>query len=478
MSKTFCPLPWNSINIRNNGDLRICCNANSYTENRGILRKEDGTPFNASRDDIQQGRNSDVSKDVRLKMLKGEWHSECERCRQEEINGVLSRRQMENNEGWEITAEYAEQNTEQDGTIDTDKHKLEYFDIRYGNFCNLKCRMCGATDSHSWYEDFIHTTGNAKFKDTHQRVELTKNKKGRWETDAYDWFKWSNMYWAKYSEYTKDAKKLYIVGGEPLIIEEHAKSLQMMIDNDASKEMQLEYNTNLTNITPKMYDLWSYFKEVRIGASIDGYGTVFDYQRTPAKWSNVYKNLQKIESTKNINWKCWYAFTITPFNVFHFPEFMRWKIEESGLSLFNPVESYRPLVSYHMCHSPKHYNIKVLPDSVKQKVVAHYDWFRNYVSDSKMYSDNVRNKFIEHLNAVQKFMLSENCGAEESYTEGLSWLEQFKYLTVHLDIRRKQNVLDIVPQFAEIFTDEVVEKYTNIALERERYVDKKYAHHQ
>ena len=42
----------------------------------------------------------------------------------------------------------------------------------------------------------------------------------------------------------------------------------------------------------------------------------------------------------------------------------------------------------------------------------------------------------------------------------------------------EQNVLDIVPQFAEIFTDEVVEKYTNIALERERYVDKKYAHHQ
>ena len=27
---TFCPLPWNSINLRNNGDLRICCNTNSY----------------------------------------------------------------------------------------------------------------------------------------------------------------------------------------------------------------------------------------------------------------------------------------------------------------------------------------------------------------------------------------------------------------------------------------------------------------
>lgn len=28
---TLCPMPWNSINLRNNGDLRICCNTNSYS---------------------------------------------------------------------------------------------------------------------------------------------------------------------------------------------------------------------------------------------------------------------------------------------------------------------------------------------------------------------------------------------------------------------------------------------------------------
>ena len=84
MSCTFCPLPWNSLNLRNNGDLRICCNTNSYTKNRGIMRKEDGTPYNAGKDDWQEARNAELLKEVRVSMMKGEWHAECERCRQEE----------------------------------------------------------------------------------------------------------------------------------------------------------------------------------------------------------------------------------------------------------------------------------------------------------------------------------------------------------------------------------------------------------
>jgi hypothetical protein len=85
---TFCPLPWNSINLRNNGDLRICCNTNSYSPQRGIMRKEDGTIYNAGRDDWNEARNAPILKEVRASMLKGEWHAECERCRQEEVNGI------------------------------------------------------------------------------------------------------------------------------------------------------------------------------------------------------------------------------------------------------------------------------------------------------------------------------------------------------------------------------------------------------
>lgn len=438
---TFCPLPWNSINLRNNGDLRICCNTNSYGPNKGILRKSDGTAYNAGKDDFNDARNAALLKEVRSTMLNGEWHSECERCRQEETNGILSRRQMESAD-WEITAEKAAEITADDGTLDTSKQEIEYFDIRYGNFCNLKCRMCGPTDSHQWYDDFVNLYETTSYKDTHERVQLTKNAKGRWDTDQYNWFKNSNKYWDNFEKYTVDAKKLYIVGGEPLIIEEHVESLERLVANGRASEIQIEYNTNLTNVTNKILDLWKHFKEIRIGASIDGCNAVFDYQRAPAKWDHVYNNLKKIEDRSDINFKCWYAFTITPYNVFHFPEFMKWKLTESGLTKFNPIESHRPIVSYHMCHSPKYYNIKVLPADIKQAVVAHYKPFKEWIETTN-YSRKVKIHFVKHLESVEKFMLSEDYSVQ--------WLPEFIKHTVKLDQLRNQNINDVVPQLGNLF---------------------------
>lgn len=63
------------------------------------MKKEDGTPYNAGRDDFNEARNAIILKDVRKTMMKGEWHPECERCRQEEVNGIRSRREYET-EDW------------------------------------------------------------------------------------------------------------------------------------------------------------------------------------------------------------------------------------------------------------------------------------------------------------------------------------------------------------------------------------------
>ncbi len=448
MNKTFCPLPWNSVNIRNNGDLRICCNANSYTKNRGIIRKEDGTPFNAKKDNLQDARNSELSKEIRSTMLKGEWHSECERCRQEEKNGIKSRRIMESGD-WDLSYEKAWQTTDEDGTIDIEDHPLDYFDIRYGNFCNLKCRMCGPTDSDQWYDDYVKIYKKTEYKDTHEQIKLTKDVKGKWTTDQYDWFKNDNIFWKNFKEYTKDAKKLYIVGGEPLIIEEHIDSLQLLIDNGSAKNIEIEYNSNLTTVSTRILELWKHFKQIRIGASIDGCKNVFEYQRYGTNWERVHKNLNKIQNNNDINFKCWFAFTITPFNVFHFPEFMKWRLEESGLTKFNPLEGVRPIVSFHMCHSPKYYNIKVLPQDIKEKVVEHYTEFKDWI-DKSDYNNYIKKTFTKYLNNVQKFMLSESYTDGQCYT-GRTWIEEFIYLTNNLDKIRNQNVLEVVPQFESLF---------------------------
>ena len=438
---TFCPLAWNSINLRNNGDLRICCNTNSYSPQKGIMRKEDGTPYNAGRDDLNDARNAQILKDVRVSMMKGEWNPECERCRQEEINGIKSRREYES-EDWDLTLEDVKAKTAPDGSISTDDFDLEFFDIRYGNFCNLKCRMCGPTDSHSWYEDHVKLYNKPSYKDTHDIIKLTKNEKGRWATDQYDWFKNSNFYWNNFEKHTGKAKKLYIVGGEPLIIEEHFQSLERLVASGRAKDIQIEYNSNLTNVTDRMLKIWENFKQIRIGVSIDGYGDVFEYQRTPAKWKAVYKNMQKLNDNPNINLKGWFAFTVTPFNVFHLPEFMKWKLNESGLTRFNPITGPRPVITQHMCHAPKYYNIKVLPQMLKDEVCDHYQDYIDWVYSSH-HSEHVKSKFAAILDGVMDFMNSE------SYTE--EHLEKFIQHTIKLDLFRNQDILSVVPQYGGLF---------------------------
>ena len=445
---TFCPLPWNSINLRNNGDLRICCNTNSYTKNRGILRKEDGTtPYNAGKDDWQEARNAELLKEVRVSMMKGEWHPECTRCKKEEESGLRSRREYEN-EDWgkysgDISLEKMIPITEADGTLDTSKQDIEFMDIRYGNFCNLKCRMCGPTDSHMWYADHVKLNdGKTGFNDSGGRVVLEKNKKGKWDTDHFNWFQNNDLYWDNFEKYGPDAKKLYIVGGEPLIIPEHQESLERLVASGNASKIQLEYNSNLTMVPDRLVYLWEQFKQIRIGVSIDGIDDVFNYQRTPAKFDAVYKNMVTLQNNERINLKAWFAYTVTPMNVFHTADFMKWKLTESGLDKFNPITGPRPVITHHMCHSPKHYNIKVLPQYLKDQVAQHYQEHKDWVLTTD-FSDKVKNNFIKVLNGIEKFMMSEDYSTEH--------LDQFVKVTSQLDDIRNQNILDIVPKYKELF---------------------------
>jgi hypothetical protein len=152
-------------------------------------------------------------------------------------------------------------------------------------------------------------------------------------------------------------------------------------------------------------------------------------------------DIQALENEK-LKLKAWFAFTVTPFNVFHFPEFMKWKLIESGLTKFNPINDMRPIVSHHMCHSPKYYNVKVLPPELKQAVVEHYREYIEWINNTD-FSDHVKKDFAKVLNGVIKFMNSEDYSAE--------WLGTFVKTTVKLDEIRNQSIIDIVPQYKELF---------------------------
>ena len=432
----YCPIPWMFQAVRNNGDVRICCQAN-VTKNQGVVRKEDGSSYNAGKDDMDEARNAELMKIVRKNMLEGKWSTECGRCKKEEDAGLRSRRQYE--QEWGFKLEDAIRITEQDGTIKTNDTPLVYYDLRFGNLCNLKCRMCGPTDSHSWYEDWLELHGGEGFQDTHGYVKLKKNSKGRLSTNDYEWHN-SESFWKNIEKNIPNMEHVYMAGGEPLMIERHYDFLQKCVELGRADKMILEYNTNMTNLQPRVLKLWEKFKIVRIGASIDGMGEVIEYQRHPARWKTILKNLQTIDGLgKNV--QAWLACTVTTLNVFHMPDFMKWKIKESGFKKINSGKKL-PILTIHVAHSPSHACIKSLPLEMKQLVREKYDKFKDWLIQENL-DPKIEQAALKIINSIVDFMMSEDTSSKWGW---------FKEYTRQLDKLRNQNIIDVVPEYEPYFT--------------------------
>lgn len=383
-SKTFCILPWINISTRANGDLRVCCHANQGPT-RGIYKKEDGKNYNLHRDNITDAINSPLAKDIRKTMLDGKWHAECVRCVREEKAGMKSRR-INDGERFakHLTWEDAVKHTAEDGTIDLEHIKQTYYDIRLGNFCNLKCRMCSPMDSSAWYDDYNKMYNKEEFWDTHGTVKMFKNNKGKFTATDYDWVM-KDHFWENLQENVAGMQHVYLVGGEPLIIEKHYEFLNYCVEQGHSKNITLEYNTNLTNIQPRALELWKNFKEVQFGISMDGIGDTLEYVRNPLKSSLIEKNLKKLDEvgTESMNFRAWIAFTIGSLNAFHLPEFLKWKIEQD-FSIISPMmkNNPKPYANVHPIHKPHELSTRFLPIDVKDQVRDSWEAFRTEFKDS------------------------------------------------------------------------------------------------
>jgi hypothetical protein len=133
---TLCPIPWNHLEVQQNGDLRVCCMC--IYEPFGKLEK-DGQMANIKDTTLDEARNLPMIKELRKSMVNGEKHSMCKQCWDHEAVGLPSKRKsmlkIYGDEGWTLS--------DPDGTINTKEFPLTYLDIRFGNLCNLACRSCG-----------------------------------------------------------------------------------------------------------------------------------------------------------------------------------------------------------------------------------------------------------------------------------------------------------------------------------------------
>ncbi|HRO67542.1 MAG TPA: twitch domain-containing radical SAM protein, partial [Pseudobdellovibrionaceae bacterium] len=217
----FCQLPWVSLAIRNNGDYRVCCHANT-SPGRGLLQGSGHERLNAATTGLDEARNSETLKKIRRNMLEGRWPESCVRCQREEASGMRSKRIYSRDMlPSQFDETWARALTESDGSLPLDRAPLVDMDVRFGNKCNLACRMCGPSDSSSWIDD-------------HEKLGR------RFEATGFDWHE-KPAFWESLESRARDLRHIYIVGGEPLLIDRHYRFLRHLIDIGQAPQVTLEY---------------------------------------------------------------------------------------------------------------------------------------------------------------------------------------------------------------------------------------------
>ena len=373
MGKTFCPLPWIHLATRPNGDVRVCCTANASgagkTDDKEVgLVKQDGINMNLRDHTIEEVWNSEQMRNTRLQMLNDEIPSSCKKCFEEEAKGIKSKRNWET-EVWNERIDVQEivDQTQEDGTLPVN---IPYFDLRLGNLCNLKCIMCSPHDSSKWVKDW---------KLQYPKYELIDLKQDQGWDPSFDyvWYKKSSFLDSVKNQ-AHHIKELYFAGGEPLLIPEHYAILQFMINEGYAKDCILRYNSNATDISQRLLDMWEYFKEVKFNFSIDSVGEKNDYIRHPSKWDSIVSNMHLLDNTSDhitVNLAC----AVQLLNVHSLAELAQWKLDQNFKKI-NRAPYGGGIIGLHLVYLPSYLNVRVLPQDLKDQAADTISKFANSIN--------------------------------------------------------------------------------------------------
>ena len=303
--KLFCKAPFKTAVIDTSGALLPCCEF--------MANKSDLTPYklNATDDWMFDQWWKNGLDPLREKMLKGEVDPGCEYCISKEkhrkkptmaeITKTLKEGGMVNalrGEGVSSLRTGTNQrfpDTFEQIKSDYLRKKREYpkqIELRLGNYCNLKCIMCGPYASSSIMAEY------KKHKKEYNDFGIVS----KWEDPHMpeQWYTYEHNRETLLDVASK-AGKIHFGGGEPFISPMLVEVLEAMSPNT-----YLRFNTNMTRISDKVLKALEKFNTIEIEASIDGVGPHNEYYRNGSKWEQIIENFKKLKRCANIKIDIYY----------------------------------------------------------------------------------------------------------------------------------------------------------------------------
>jgi len=395
VSSNLCMLPWISVETTPLGNTRPCCLAKDF------ITDENNVPYNLKDTSLKEIYESKYMQNMRKSFRNGEKPATCQRCWDEEAAGRTSKRlaTYERLPELERMINYAADRP----------NTLWFLDLKLGNICNLKCRICGSWSSSKWAQEEMDYVESYMDPKDHTAYQWLKD--GKWPRE-------STIFWDSLKEILKSVHYIEFTGGEPLMIPEHFELLQFAIDSSYANQIELHYNTNGTQYPEKYAHLWKEFKAVEIAFSIDNIGPRYEYERYLANWDEVKENVNKFQTLRNnsSNITTQVCMTINILNVYYLEELCKW------------VDTQRfDYCHFNMLHDPRHFNIGHMTNEAKEIVI-----------------DKLTNGSFstEHRVEIDKLIQFIKNG---SSSDG----EKFRDFVKKTDTYRNQSLLTTHPEIAE-----------------------------
>ena len=399
-SKHFCMAPWVTMHAWPSGEAYPCC----AIQTQGVMNGKGMANLHTS--SFEEAWNSEVMRNLRKSTLNDKFNPICKKCVESEQTGNIwtLRTSLNNNFGdkhWERVLATNEDYTHDDP-------RMLYWDIRFNNLCNMKCRSCSPEFSTQWHADHIEMYGDSGWP---MYKGLPKN------------------FWTDILPRITEVEYAYFAGGEPLITEEHYKMLQTWIDAK-NTNIKIDYTTNFSKMhlgNKHAFDYWNKLPNVNVGASLDGSWARGEYIRAGTVWQTIVDNRRDmIKECPDTSF--FISPTISLYNVLHLPDFHKEWIEEElihpdAISLANTL------------FEPDYMKAQNLPDAWKKQVRDKYE------------------KHIEYLNTI-------GTHDTEKWQNIITFVERkrnkphhvqlFMDMNLRLDKIRKENFHDTFPELVGI----------------------------
>lgn len=395
---TLCAVPWMHLNFEPNGKVVPCCLTSHHNYFAGDLNVQS----------IEEIWNSDNMKNLRKEMIEGKEPKICATCfDRERVTGESGRfyQNREFNKVIEIIPEI----TKPDGTCTT--MDLKYWDFRFSNLCNFKCRSCGPRYSSAWVPDA-------------KKLKYTDQEKV-WSIDAVN--DKTNFDFLKDQVHT--VEKIYFAGGEPLLMPEHWQILEMLVANNRF-DVKLNYNTNCSTFIYGKKNVLDYWKQwewgkLEVWPSIDEIGERAELIRSGTVWSKVEENLKELTKLENVIVRP--GITIGAWNVNRLPEIINYLVD---IGVVKEKLQHKNFFINLLQH-PTHYHVHVLPDSYREETINKLKTFID--SHNKKYNTSIDHLFTHILHEL-----------EQPYDNDAA--RKFIQVSKQIDDIRNENIYDIIPE--------------------------------